>query len=87
MRQLSSGFPSLSRPVTACTITTPVRGFAPLVMKIFEPLMIQLSPSSSARVLEPPASEPASGSVRPKAASISPVQSFGSHSRFCCSVP
>ena len=34
-----------------------------------------------------PASEPASGSVRPKAASCSPLVSFGSHSCFCSSLP
>ena len=34
-----------------------------------------------------PASEPASGSVSPKEASRSPLQSRGSHSLFCSSVP
>ena len=34
-----------------------------------------------------PASEPASGSVSPNAASRSPAQSAGSHSDFCSSVP
>ena len=34
-----------------------------------------------------PASEPASGSVSPKAASRSPAHSSGSHSAFCSSVP
>ncbi len=68
-------------------MTTPVRGLAALVMKIFEPLMTQWSPSSSARVLEAAASDPAFGSVSPKAASISPLQSLGSHSSRCSSVP
>ena len=34
-----------------------------------------------------PASEPASGSVSPKAASARPAQSAGSHSDFCSSLP
>ena len=34
-----------------------------------------------------PASEPASGSVRPKAPSTSPAQSRGIHSSFCSSDP
>ena len=34
-----------------------------------------------------PASEPASGSVSPNAPSRSPEHSFGSHSRFCSSLP
>ena len=46
------------------------------------------SPSSSVAVVRTlPASEPASGSVRPKAASRSPLQSCGSHSAFCSSRP
>ena len=35
----------------------------PLVMKVFEPLITQPSPSRTARVLVPARSEPASGSV------------------------
>ena len=38
-------------------------------------------------VTVPPASEPAPGSVSPKAPSTSPVHSFGSHWAFCSSVP
>ncbi|CAM5679290.1 hypothetical protein SMICM304S_05479 [Streptomyces microflavus] len=60
-----------------------------LVMKHFEPLMTHssLASSSTAVVRVPPASEPPSGSVRPNAPSASPAQSFGSHCRFCSSVP
>ena len=35
----------------------------------------------------PPASDPAPGSVSPKAPSTVPAHSRGSHSRFCSSVP
>ena len=41
----------------------------------------------SARVRVAPASDPASGSVRPNAASFSPDASCGSHSCFCASSP
>jgi hypothetical protein len=41
----------------------------------------------SARVLRFEASEPVSGSVRPKHPSASPEHSCGSHSYFCSSVP
>ena len=41
----------------------------------------------SARVFRFAASEPVSGSVRPKQPSASPEQSRGSHSCFCSSVP
>ena len=40
-----------------------------------------------ARVRVLPASDPASGSVRPKAPRISPEHSWGSHSSFCSWVP
>ncbi len=46
-----------------------------------------MPPSTRARVLVLPASDPASGSVSPKAPSFSPLQSRGIHSRFCSSLP
>ncbi len=42
---------------------------------------------SHLEAVEAEASEPASGSVRPNAASISPEQSLGSHLFFCASLP
>src|SRR5450756_3213939 len=51
------------------------------------PLMTHPSPSRTAVVRVPPASEPASGSVRPKAASLRPEANSGIHVRFCSSVP
>ncbi len=57
------------------------------VMKIFEPLITHSPSRSSARVREAAASEPAPGSVRPKAASFFPDASSGSQSRFCSSLP
>lgn len=58
-------------------------------MKHFVPLITHSRVVSSNRavVRVAPASEPPSGSVRPKAPSISPEASRGSHSRFCSSVP
>ncbi len=83
------GLPSGLRPVTAVTVTRPVMSVPELVMKHLEPLITHSSVSGSRRavVRVAPASEPPSGSVRPKAPRISPEQSRGSHSAFCASVP
>ena len=59
----------------------------PLVIQSFSPLRIQSSPSRRAVVRIEAASEPAPGSVRQKAAIISPVASFGIQRAFCASVP
>ena len=66
-----SGSPSCS-PVTAVIVTHAVMSVPALVMNILEPLTTQLPSCSSARERVAPASEPASGSVRPKAASRLP---------------
>ena len=79
--------PSGRIPVTAVTVTSVVMSVPELVMNAFEPLTTQWSPSRTARVAVPPASEPKPGSVSPNAASASPVHSFGSHCCFCASVP
>ena len=47
----------------------------PLVMKIFDPLIIHSPFSSIALVFVPLESEPASGSVKPNPHKASPVQS------------
>jgi hypothetical protein len=57
------------------------------VMKIFEPLITHSPSRRFARVRVAPASDPASGSVSPKAASFLPEARSGSHCRFCSSVP
>ena len=78
--------PSAS-PVTAVIETQPEMSVPELVMNCLAP-SIAHSPSSSLAVVRTlPASEPASGSVRPKEASRPPLQSSGSHSDFCSSVP
>ena len=74
-------------PVTAVMETSPDISVPALVMNCLAPLIVQPSPESAARVWTLPASEPASGSVSPKEARRSPVQSCGSHSSFCASVP
>ena len=59
----------------------------PLVIQIFSPFRIQSSPSRTAVVRMPAASEPAPGSVRQNAATSSPVASRGSQRAFFSSVP
>jgi hypothetical protein len=58
-----------------------------LEMKVFTPRSRQTEPSAVARVRTPARSEPASGSVTAKAASISPPAIAGSQRFFCASVP
>ena len=74
-------------PVRAVIVTSPVISVPALVMNCFAPLITQSPFSAPARVRVLPASEPASGSVRPKAARRSPEHRRGSHSRFCSSEP
>ena len=76
-----------SSPVRAVTVTHFVISVPALVMKIFAPLTIHWPSRSSAVVRVAPASEPAPGSVSPKAASPLPDARSGSHSRFCSSEP
>ena len=73
--------------VTAVIVTPAVMSVPELVMNCLEPLITQSPLSSSARVLVPPASDPASGSVRPKAHSFLPDRRSGSHFSFCSWVP
>ena len=74
-------------PVTAVAVTRRVMSVPEFVMKHLLPLIVQVPPSRVALVRVPPASDPASGSVRPKAARPEASVSFGSHSFFCSSVP
>jgi len=76
-----------SSPVRAVMVTQAVMSVPALVMKIFEPLTIQAPSRSSAAVRVLPASEPASGSVSPKAASFLPEARSGNHRCFCSSSP
>jgi hypothetical protein len=78
--------PPLS-PVTAVTVMSRVMSVPALVMNAFVPSMRHTPSASVARVRVAPASVPPSGSVRPKAASASPLVSCGSHSLRCSSVP
>ena len=74
-----------SPPVRAKTSATSAQ--VPLVMKSFWPLITQSSPSRRALEVRLPASEPMSGSVRPKQPRISALASRGRYSCFCSSVP
>ena len=74
-------------PVLAVTVTSEVIDVPELVMKAFAPLIVHWPSASAARVLVAPASEPASGSVRPNPASVRPATRSGSHRCFCSSVP
>ena len=67
--------------------TTPEMSVPAFVMNCLAPFTTHSPPSSSARVRVLPASEPASGSVRPNAPSTSPAHSRGSHAAFCASEP
>ena len=68
-------------------VTQPEISVPALVMNCFAPSITHSPSSSAARVRVAPASEPASGSVSPKAASLRPAQRSGSQSSFCSSVP
>jgi hypothetical protein len=74
-------------PVTAVIVTQPEISVPALVMNCFAPSITHSPSSRRARVRVAPASEPASGSVRPKAARRSPAHSAGIHSRRCSSEP
>ncbi len=74
-------------PVRAVIVTQPEISVPELVMNCFAPSITHSPSSSRARVRVLPASEPASGSVRPKAASLRPEHSSGSHSSFCSRLP
>ena len=62
-------FETSSGPVSAVIVTQEVMSVPALVMKILEPLTTKEPSRSSAVVRVAPASEPAPGSVSPKAAS------------------
>ncbi len=76
-----------SSPVRAVIVTKPEMSVPLLVMNCLAPLITQWPFSRTARVRVLPASEPASGSVSPKAPSRSPEHSLGSHSAFSSSEP
>ena len=76
-----------SSPVSAVIVTHAVMSVPALVMNIFEPLITHEPSRSSAVVWVAPASEPAPGSVRPKAASFLPLARSGNHCSRCSSVP
>ena len=79
--------PSSLVPVRAVTVTTEVMSVPELVMNALAPLTTHSSPSRTALVRVAPASEPASGSVRPKPASARPATRSGRKRSFCSSVP
>ena len=84
---ISFFLPAPAPGVRAITVSTPA--MPPLVIQRFVPLRMYALPSGVgvAVVCTLLASEPASGSVRAKAASCSPLTSGGSQRRFCSSVP
>ena len=82
-----SGLPSSVVPVRAVTVTTEVMSVPELVMKAFAPSRTHSPPSRTALVRVAPASEPASGSVRPKPASARPATRSGRKRSFWASVP
>ena len=76
-----------SSPVRAVIVTPQVMSVPAFVMNIFEPFTTHVPSRSSAVVRVAPASDPAPGSVSPKAASLRPDARSGSQRRFCSSSP
>ena len=74
-------------PVTAVAVTNFVMSVPEFVMNDFDPFTTHSPFSSTALVRVPPASEPASASVSPNAASPRPSMTCGSSSARCSSVP
>ena len=74
-------------PSSVWAQTTATSAIVPLVHHILLPLSTQSSPSRRARVRIDAGSLPASGSVRAKQPSASPLAIRGSHSSFCWSLP
>ena len=74
-------------PVRAVIVTHTVMSVPAFVMKIFAPSITHWPSSSRPVVRIAPASEPASGSVSPNAASFLPEARSGSHCSFCSSLP
>jgi hypothetical protein len=70
---VSSGLLFSRVPVLAMIVTPPVMPVPEFVIHFFDPLTTHSPPSSFAVVRVPPASVPASSSVRPKAQRFSPV--------------
>ena len=64
-------------PVTAVTVTMFVIGVPEFVMNCFVPSIVHHPSARVAVVLVPPASDPASASVRPNAARFSPRANGG----------
>ena len=89
MALISGGPADPGASVRAVTVTMDVMSVPELVMKAFSPLITHspAASSSTARVRVPPASLPASGSVRPKPPSARPAQRSGSQRARCSSVP
>ena len=75
-----------SSPVRAVIVTPQLSSVPAFVMNIFAPFTTHDPSRSSAVVRLEPASEPASGSVRPKAASLFPDARSGSQRSFCSSL-
>ena len=69
----------------ANTVSTPAH--EPIPIHCFSALTRHPPSVLTARVRMPPGSEPASGSVRPKQPTHSPLASFGRYLRFCSSDP
>ena len=76
-----------SSPVRAVMATCPEMSVPALVMNCLAPLTTHSPSSSAARVRTLPASDPASGSVRPKAPSFAPEHRSGRSASFCSCEP
>ena len=79
--------PFLPAVLSVTASTTAVSAMPPFVMKFLEPFSTQWSPSRTAAVRVPPASDPEPGSVSPQQPSFSPRASGGSQRFFCSALP
>ena len=84
---MSSGLPFSRVPVLAMAVTPLVMLVPELVIHFLDPLTTHSPLSSFAVVRVPPASVPASSSVRPKAQRFSPVAHLERNFSFCSWVP
>ena len=74
-------------PASSFAHTTNTSAIGELVIQVFEPFSTNPPSTRFARVRIDAGSDPASGSVRPKQPTHSPLRSFGRYFCFCASEP
>ena len=87
MKLPKRGLPAASSPVRASTVTPKLMSVPAFEMKAFCPVSTHPSDTRTALVRSERTSEPAPGSVSPKAPSLRPSASGRSHCSRCSSLP